>query len=94
MEIADLRKTLCDNETGSFSDAQLSEQSLSVAKTFRALNVGDENRPAKRRRKLPESAEDFSDSTYALIVMALNGSTQESPVLNLANLHNIVQYVF
>ncbi|KAL6169979.1 serine/threonine-protein kinase M1 [Exserohilum turcicum] len=91
LHVADLRKELCENETGSFSDAQLSEESASTVKAFRALNLGEESRPAKRRKKLPDSTEDINQSTYEQLVMTLNGSTQDSPVLNLSNLHNIIQ---
>ncbi|KAF1947946.1 hypothetical protein EJ02DRAFT_429695 [Clathrospora elynae] len=91
MEVADIRKELCESESESFSDAQLAAESISIIKTFRALNLGDEDRPAKRRKTLPDSTEDLNESAYEQLVMVLNGSTQDSPVLNLANLHNIVQ---
>ena len=94
MEVADLRKEICTNESGSFSDAQLLEQSASVVQIFRYLNLDNEDRPAKRRKTLPEPAENTNISTYERMMMVLNGSTQASPVLNLANLHNIIQYVF
>ncbi|CAO2647756.1 Nn.00g086780.m01.CDS01 [Neocucurbitaria sp. VM-36] len=90
-EVANLRKEICTNESGSFSDAQLVEQSASVVQTFRGMNLGDEDRPAKRRKTLPEPAENTNVSTYEQMMIVLNGSTQESPVLNLANLHNIIQ---
>lgn len=80
--------------SGSFSNAQLVQESQSITKTFRAINVVDEDRPAKRRKTLPESAEiegkDVNEATYEQLVMKLNGSTQESPVLNLSALHNII----
>ena len=91
MHIADLRKELCESESESFSDAQLSEESIPIMRTFRMLNLGDEERPAKRRKTLPESTEDANESVYQRLVMLLNGSTQDSPVLNLSNLHNIIQ---
>jgi serine/threonine-protein kinase ATR len=91
MQVADLRKELCENESGSFSNAQLSEESVSAVKAFRALNLGDGDRPAKRRKKLPESSEDINRYTYEQLVMTLNGSTHDSPVLSLSNLQNIIQ---
>jgi serine/threonine-protein kinase ATR len=91
MHIADLRKELCESESGSFSDAQLSEESMPFMQTFRMLNLGDEERPTKRRKTLPEPTEDVNESVYQRLVMTLNGSTQDSPVLNLSNLHNIIQ---
>lgn len=66
---------------------------MSVVKTFRELNLGDGNRPAKRRKTFPDSTEDVGGSTYEQVMMVLNGNTQASPVLNLSNLQNIVQYV-
>jgi serine/threonine-protein kinase ATR len=54
MYVADLRKELCESESGSFSDPQLSIESTSIIETFRALNVGDESRPAKRQKTLAE----------------------------------------
>jgi serine/threonine-protein kinase ATR len=93
MYIADLRRELCESESGSFSDAQLSRESMSIVKTFRVLNLGDEERPSKRQKTLPGSSKDINDSSYERLVMALNGSTQDSPVLNLSNLHNIIPLV-
>jgi serine/threonine-protein kinase ATR len=86
-----MRKDLCTNTVGSFTDPQLLKESTTVAKIFRALNLGDDERPTKRRKTLPNSPEDVNESAYQNIVMLLNGSTQDSPVLSLANLHNIVQ---
>lgn len=91
MHIADLRKELCENESGSFSDAQISEESASTVKTFRTLNLDVEDRPAKRRKTLPDSSDDTNKTMYERLAITLNGSTQDSPVLNLSNLHNIVQ---
>ena len=87
----ELRKELCENESESFSDIELSEQSMPVVKTFRLLNLSNEERPAKRRKTLPNASEDINRSTYEQLVVSLNGSTQDSPVHNLSNLHNIIQ---
>ncbi|KAH7552423.1 hypothetical protein BM1_08374 [Bipolaris maydis] len=91
MQVADLRKELCENEFGSFSHAQLSEESMSAVKAFRALNLGDGDRPAKRRKKFPEASEDINQDTLRRIMMIVNGSTQDSPVLNLFNPQDIIQ---
>jgi serine/threonine-protein kinase ATR len=63
---------------------------MPIMKTFRILNQGDEERPAKRRKTLPESTEDINESVWQRLVVTLNGSTQDSPVLNLSNLPNII----
>jgi len=55
------------------------------------MNPMDEERPAKRRRTLPENAEDEKPDAYVELKMILNGSSPESPVLNLSDLHHIVQ---
>lgn len=88
-----MRKELCVNESGSFSDAILTDEAVAITKAFRLVNLGDEDRPAKRRKLLPDSIEnqDFNALTFGKLVVSLNGSTQESPVINLSNLHNIIQ---
>lgn len=53
----------------------------------------DEERPAKRRKTLHESSEHINASAYQQLTLLLNGSSHDSPILNLSNLHNIVQYV-
>lgn len=92
MEVADLRKELCTNPLGAFPNPQVLEEATEILKTFRSLNIGDEDdRPSKRRKTLPDSSEDINDSAYKQLMIVLNGSSQESPVFNLSNLHNIVQ---
>jgi serine/threonine-protein kinase ATR len=92
VEVADLRKELCTNPLGAFPNPQVFGEATAVLKTFRALNLGDEDdRPTKRRKTLPDSSEDINELTYKQLVIVLNGSSQESPVLNLSNLHNIIQ---
>ena len=54
------------------------------------LNLGNEERPAKRRKKLLDTP-DINHITYERLVMILNGSNHDSPVLNLTNLHNIIE---
>lgn len=92
MEVAAVRRELCSDESDGFVVPHLLEESASLLKMFRSVNLDDENaRPAKRRKTLPEPHEDISRSAYDRLTMVLNGSLQESPILNLANLHNIVQ---
>ncbi|KAF2828831.1 hypothetical protein CC86DRAFT_319926 [Ophiobolus disseminans] len=92
IEVADARKELCTNPSASFADPQLSNGAALILKSFRELNLGDgEDRPAKRRKTLPNSSEDVNEGVYQQLVRVLNGSSQDSPVLDLRNLHNIVQ---
>lgn len=93
-EVAAIRQELRTDASSSFTDAQLLEDSALVLKTFRALNIDDEedkDRPVKRRRTIPDSSDDDGPAPYEQMMTLLNGSSQESPVLNLGNLHNIVQ---
>ncbi|KAH4967839.1 hypothetical protein HBI26_107510 [Parastagonospora nodorum] len=95
VEVSDLRKELCTNPLGAFPNPQVFGEATAVLKTFRALNLGDEDdRPIKRRKTLPDSSEDINELTYKQLVIVLNGSSQESPVLNLRNLHNIIQETY
>ncbi|KAK1911299.1 hypothetical protein P3342_012598 [Pyrenophora teres f. teres] len=91
VHVADLRKELCENESASFSDVGLSEQSTPLIKTYCSLNIITEDRPTKRRKTIPDASEDINRSTYEKLVVSLNSSTQDSPVLNLSNLHNLIQ---
>lgn len=77
----------------SFTDLRLTEDSHSTLKLFCELNFSDgaEGRPAKRRRTKQELPEDINITAYEQLVMFLNGSVLESPVLNLTNLYNVVQ---
>lgn len=93
-EVATIRQKLRTDASASFTDANLLQDSALVLKTFRALNIDDDedkDRPVKRRRTIPDSSDDEEPSTYEQLMTLLNGSSQDSPVLNLANLHNIVQ---
>jgi serine/threonine-protein kinase ATR len=87
----DIRKELCINPAASFTNPQLFIDSTSVVKTFQILNTSTDEPPAKRRKTLPEFSEDTSTSIYEQLVVFMNGSIHESPVLNLANLHNTIQ---
>jgi serine/threonine-protein kinase ATR len=78
--------------SASFTNPQLLTDSTSFLKTFRLLNVGEENdRPTKRLKTLPDSSSNVNRSTYEQLTILLNGSAQDSPVTNLANLHNLVE---
>ena len=91
MHVADLRKELCENESGGFLNAQLSEESTSSVKAFRALNLGDEDRPAKRQKTLPGSLDRTNTAVYNRIIMILNGSTPDAPILNTTDLVNTIR---
>jgi serine/threonine-protein kinase ATR len=92
VEVADVRKELCSSSSGAFLNPRVFEDATAALKTFRALNLGEGNdRPTKRRKALPESAEDVNDSTYKQLAVTLNGNTRESPMQNLSNIHNIIQ---
>ncbi|KAF1921015.1 hypothetical protein BDU57DRAFT_509551 [Ampelomyces quisqualis] len=91
-EVTAVRRELCSNESGGFTEPHLLEASASLLKTFRSVNLNDKNaRPVKRRKTLLESSEDVNEIAYDRLTMILNGSLEESPVLHLVNLHNIVQ---
>ncbi|CAN9100906.1 unnamed protein product [Alternaria alternata] len=90
MSVADIRKELCESDTGNFSNAQLAEESTRILKLFRVLNLGTEERPTKRRKTLPDTS-DINRTIYERLMMVLNGSSQDSPVFNLSNLHNIME---
>lgn len=91
MYVADLRKELCENELGGFSNVQLCEESTSSVKAFRALNLGDGDRPAKRQKTLPGSPDDINPAVYNRLIMILNGSTTDSPVLDTTDLVNTIK---
>lgn len=91
--MAQTRRELCTDASKGFTDPQLLDDSAALLQTFRSLNSGDnDDRPAKRRKTLSESASgNINRSMYEQLMVHLNGSFQDSPVLNLANLHNIIQ---
>jgi serine/threonine-protein kinase ATR len=90
--VASIREELCTGAAASFTERELRERSTSVLQTFRALNIGDDNdRPAKRRKTLPNTLEDGNRAAYEELKALLVGSSQESPVLHLVDLHNIIQ---
>jgi serine/threonine-protein kinase ATR len=87
-----LREKLYIEGTSSFASAQIAGDAAKCIEIFQTLYL-DEERPAKRRKTRHESSEDINTSTYHELTRLLNGSTQESPVFNLSNLHSIVRYV-
>lgn len=87
-----LRKELCTNGAASFTSVQIAEDATKCVEDFQRMHLG-ENRPAKRRKTQHKPSGDANISAYHELMILLNGSSQESPVLNLSNLHNVVQYV-
>jgi serine/threonine-protein kinase ATR len=89
--VADIRIELRVNAATSFTNPQLLKDSAVLVKNFQTLTSNDNERPAKRRKTLPDASEDNSRLIYEQLVLSLNGSAQDSPVLNLANLHNVIR---
>jgi serine/threonine-protein kinase ATR len=87
----DIRKQLCSDTSEGFSAANLVKESIAITRIFRESNLDDEERSAKRRKTLPDSPDDINDGTYHKLLTVLNGSSHETSVLNLSDLHNIVQ---
>jgi serine/threonine-protein kinase ATR len=95
IHVAVLRKELCSNASGSFTDPRLMEDATSVVKHFQDLNLdGNDDRPTKRRKTLPDPSEGGTDSIYEELKVHLNGSPPDSPVNHLVDLHSHVQYVW
>jgi serine/threonine-protein kinase ATR len=90
-EVDDIRNKLCSDVSGNFSDAQLAQESIMVAKLFRESNLVDEGRSAKRRKTLPNSSNDINKDMYHDLLGIVNGSSHDTPVSNLSNLQNTVQ---
>lgn len=94
LSVADTRQQLCTNESEAFADPRLLEQAQSVLRSFRGLNLSEEDdRPAKRRKTLPDSENGVNLSAYEHLKSVLVGSDGESLTASLSNLHNTVQYV-
>ncbi|KAF2644722.1 hypothetical protein P280DRAFT_390394 [Massarina eburnea CBS 473.64] len=95
-EVEEQRARLCVDASKKSSSEELNQDffSMSVVRTFRQMNIVEQEPPAKRRRTLPEVEENECFNMYEQLVMTLNGSTSESPVLNLSNLHQIVQATY
>jgi serine/threonine-protein kinase ATR len=88
-EVADVRRELCVDNPGAFSDLQIPEDASSVMKAFRALNLGEDgDRPPKRRKTLPESSEHNPRPCYKHLKEVLKTPSQESP--DLTGLHNVI----
>ncbi|KAH8732219.1 hypothetical protein GQ44DRAFT_602205 [Phaeosphaeriaceae sp. PMI808] len=91
VEIADRRRELRTNASQCFTDPQVLEDATLVLKTFCASNLDTNDRPAKRRKTLPNSHQDINISTYEHLAMFLNGNPKDSLVANLANIPSIVE---
>ncbi|KAL5418072.1 hypothetical protein PMIN06_006043 [Paraphaeosphaeria minitans] len=85
-------RALLSSETGRpFDDEELNDQSVHVINAFRTANKGDEQPPAKRRRTAPEPDSDAPVDVLNQLVLLLNGSSAESPVMDLKDFHVSVQ---
>jgi serine/threonine-protein kinase ATR len=71
--------------------AELVQESPVLTSAFRQMNPVDEERPTKRRRTLPEAPGAESYDVYGELKVILNGSSPDSPVLHLRDLHQTVQ---
>lgn len=89
----DFRNYLIQNGVESFENARALDDASTVVQAFCALNMCDDDRPAKRRKTFPEPGKHVSDRFYERLVMKLNGSSQESPVYSLHNVQNVIRYV-
>lgn len=85
-----LREELCTNGAASFTSAQIAGDATKCVEVFQKMHL-DEIRPVKRRKTQHEASEDVNTSAYHELIMILNGSSHESPVPNLSNLHDIIQ---
>jgi serine/threonine-protein kinase ATR len=82
-----VRQSLYSDAMASFSDERLQHESISFLQIFRDLNMADSPRPTKRRRTLQNSDEDEQQAIYQKLVMTVNGSSQDSPVVDLSGIH-------
>ncbi|KAF2712355.1 hypothetical protein K504DRAFT_372017 [Pleomassaria siparia CBS 279.74] len=87
-EVTDLRSALCSDNTQMFSDSLLQEVSVSILRIFKETNTTDVERPTKRLKVLSDGTGALT--TYNELLVVLNGSSQESPVLELTGLHTSI----
>jgi serine/threonine-protein kinase ATR len=73
-----------------FLNNELNEASTRVVSFFREKHKSSEEPPAKRRRTVPEQNNSQSDILNHLM-MTLNGSSSDSPVLDLKDFHLLIQ---
>ncbi|KAF2733102.1 hypothetical protein EJ04DRAFT_295336 [Polyplosphaeria fusca] len=85
-EINELRNMLCSEAEQSFSDLQLQQDSNSFVHTFKKLNFEDQDRPAKRQKRVANNEQESNDS-YADLISKINGSLPEAPVIGLTSLY-------
>jgi hypothetical protein len=71
-------------------DIQLQEESVSIVKVFRDSNAANEERPTKRQKISTELDQDENQASYKELVIFLSGSLEDSPSLELSNLHNTI----
>ncbi|KAF2791318.1 hypothetical protein K505DRAFT_376871 [Melanomma pulvis-pyrius CBS 109.77] len=90
VEVTEMRNELCSDTSRSFSDIHLQDESMSAIKVFRDLNLVGEERPFKRQKTLLDTDLDISRVSYKELVMLVNGSSQDSAVLELTGLHDSI----
>lgn len=89
---ASLRDELRFNGAASFTSNHIAEDSTKCIQVFQKMHL-HEDRPTKRRKTLHESSEDANITAYHELTLLLNGSSEDSPILTLAGLHQIIEYV-
>jgi serine/threonine-protein kinase ATR len=88
-EVANMRQELCTDTSEAFTDLRISEDASAAMKTFRTLNISDDgDRPAKRRKTLPESSEPHPGTCYKQVKEVLKTPTEDSS--DLKDLHNVI----
>lgn len=91
VEVQGLRILLCAETGRPFDNEELNDQSVDVISAFRTANKVDEQPPAKRRRTAPEPDSDAPVGVLTHLVTLLNGSSVDSPVLDLNGFHVAIQ---
>lgn len=90
VEVTEMRNELCSDTSRNFSNIRLQDESMSAIKVFRDLNLVGEERPSKRQKTLPDTDLDISRASYKELVILVNGSSQDSAVLELTGLHDSI----
>ncbi|CAI6340552.1 unnamed protein product [Periconia digitata] len=92
-EVEELRSHLCSDNEHVFLSEELNEDylSLNAVKVFRDKNEKQSEPPAKRRKTLAEAGEGKQADAYQELVVLLNTSKSESPVLNLSGLDQTIR---
>ncbi|ORX98750.1 hypothetical protein BCR34DRAFT_142938 [Clohesyomyces aquaticus] len=76
--------------TAAFPLREMEDGAAIVVENFQSLDLVDNARPAKRRRITHGVEDERPRAIYNSIVMLINGSTQDSPDLELSNIHNSI----